>query len=86
MAQNQNQCLETGGVKVHNQIKLEVATEVDAEQIRDLMVNVEEDEASKWYTDGERPYIPGFDSIAMQQYHARRDTITRFFYKIHLLE
>ncbi|RUT44410.1 GNAT family N-acetyltransferase [Paenibacillus anaericanus] len=63
---------------MHNQIKLEVATEVDAEQIRDLMVNVEEDEASKWYTDGERPYIPGFDSIAMQQYHAR----SGHYYKI----
>lgn len=54
-----------------NQIRLEIAIENDAEQIKDLMVIVEEDETLKWFDKGERPYIPGFNSIHMQKYHTR---------------
>lgn len=50
-------------------IRLEVALETDAEQIRDLMVRIEKDETDKWYDNGERPFIPGYDSVDMQKYH-----------------
>lgn len=50
-------------------IRLELAMEEDATQIRDLMIEVERDEAARWYEEGERPFIPGFDSAAMQKYH-----------------
>jgi len=60
-------------------VTLETAAENDAEQIRDLMVIVETDEASKWYNNGERPYIPGYDSVEMQVYHMRNGK----YYKIH---
>lgn len=50
-------------------IKLEVALEADAEQIRDLMIRVERDETDRWYDNGERPFIPGYDSVDMQKYH-----------------
>ncbi|GGH26846.1 GNAT family N-acetyltransferase [Paenibacillus segetis] len=56
---------------MNTQVYLELATDFDAEQIRDLMIIVEKDETSRWYAKGERPYIPGFDSIRMQQYHVR---------------
>ncbi|AJS59297.1 GNAT family N-acetyltransferase [Paenibacillus sp. IHBB 10380] len=61
-----------------NQIKLEVATQDDAEQIRDMMILIEADETSRWYSNGERPYIPGFDSVSMHEYHAREEN----YYKI----
>ena len=51
------------------EIRLEVAMEKDAEQIRDLMIAVEGDEAKRWYDGGKRPFIPGYDSIDMQKYH-----------------
>ncbi|OAB38591.1 hypothetical protein PMSD_06125 [Paenibacillus macquariensis subsp. defensor] len=56
---------------MNNLTRLNVATEEDADQIRDLMIEVEEDETSKWYSNGERPHIPGFDSLDMHKYHAR---------------
>ena len=52
-----------------NGIRLEVALETDAEQIRNLMVEVERDEADRWYDNGEKPFIPGYDSVDMQKYH-----------------
>ena len=56
---------------MNNLTRLSVATEEDADQIRNLMIMIEEDEASKWYSNSERPHIPGFDSLDMQKYHAR---------------
>ena len=53
------------------QIRLETAAERDAKQIMELMVVVEGDETARWYENGERPYIPGYDSEDMQKYHAR---------------
>ncbi|MBU3197111.1 GNAT family N-acetyltransferase [Clostridium algidicarnis] len=50
-------------------IRLEVALENDARQIRDMMISVERDEADRWYYNGERPFIPGYNSINMQKYH-----------------
>ncbi|WP_025025953.1 GNAT family N-acetyltransferase [Caldalkalibacillus mannanilyticus] len=50
-------------------IRLEKVTEDDVEEIRDLMVEVEEDETARWFDNGERPYIPGFHSVDMQKYH-----------------
>ena len=50
-------------------IRLEVALETDAEQIRDMMVIIEQDETERWYDNGERPFIPGYDSVDMQKYH-----------------
>ena len=52
-----------------NHIRLEVAVEADAEQIRDLMIAVERDETEKWFDHGERPFIPGYALIDMQKYH-----------------
>lgn len=50
-------------------IRLEVALEADAEQIRNMMVEVERDETDRWYGNGERPFIPGYASVDMQKYH-----------------
>lgn len=50
-------------------IRLVVALETDAEQIRNLMVAVERDEADRWYDNGEKPFIPDYDSVDMQKYH-----------------
>jgi GNAT superfamily N-acetyltransferase len=52
-----------------NEIRLEVALETDAEQIRNMMVVIERDETHRWYDNGERVFIPGYDSVAMQKYH-----------------
>ncbi len=50
-------------------IRLDVALEADAEQIRDLMIEVEKDETERWFANGERIFIPGYSSIDMQRYH-----------------
>ncbi|MEW8957247.1 GNAT family N-acetyltransferase [Clostridium sp.] len=54
---------------MNEKITLEVALEKDAEEIRDMMIVVEEDETNRWYDNGERPFIPGYDSTYMQRYH-----------------
>ncbi len=53
------------------ELNLQKATAKDAETIRALMIEVEADETRKWYTGGERPYIPGFDSLSMQIYQTQ---------------
>ena len=50
-------------------IRLEVAVETDAEQIRNMMIAIEKDETDRWYDNGERPFIPGYNSVDMQKYH-----------------
>ena len=50
-------------------IRLEVALDSDAEEIRNMMITVEADEADRWYDNGKRPFIPGYDSVDMQKYH-----------------
>ena len=54
---------------MNEMIRLQVALETDAEQIRNMMVEIERDETDKWYDNDERPFIPGYDSINMQKYH-----------------
>lgn len=54
---------------INDKITLETATAEDAVAIRELMVAVENDEYERWFKGGERPFIPGFDSIDMQIYH-----------------
>lgn len=50
----------------------------DCEKIRDIMVEIYEDEKVKWFKNGGRPYIPGYNSIEMQKYH----TWDNKYYKI----
>lgn len=50
-------------------ITLEVALDADAEQIRDMMIEVEADETDRWYDNEERVFIPDYDSVDMQKYH-----------------
>ena len=52
-----------------DEIRLEVALESDAEQIRNMMVLIEKDETDRWYHNGGRVFIPGCDSVDMQKYH-----------------
>lgn len=50
-------------------IRLEQAMDADKTQIRDLMVEVQQDERVRWYAAEEGPHMPGFSSIDMQRYH-----------------
>ncbi|NGZ76679.1 GNAT family N-acetyltransferase [Saccharibacillus alkalitolerans] len=50
---------------------LQTAAAGDAEDLRALMIEIEADETRRWYEGGERPYIPGFDSLSMQIYQMR---------------
>lgn len=61
-------------------LRLEVATEADAESIRSLMVEVERDETSRWYEKDERPIIPGYNSINMQTYHTWNNNYYKIMY------
>ena len=56
------------------QVELVRADAADAAAIRDLMVTVEQEERRRWYTEGSGPYIPGFDSVDMHQYHLWNDS------------
>lgn len=38
-------------------------------------------ETRRWYTGEERPYIPGFDSVHMQRYHARTGLYGKIMYQ-----
>lgn len=60
------------------EISLERVVDEDCEEIRNLMVKVFEDEKSKWFKNGGKPYIPGYNSIEMQKYH----TWDHNYYKI----
>ncbi|OWA34969.1 hypothetical protein B9G55_14620 [Saccharibacillus sp. O16] len=53
------------------ELYLQKATAEDAENICTLMSEIEADETRRWYTNGERPYIPGFNSLSMQIYQMR---------------
>ncbi len=62
-------------------LTLEVATEADAESIRNLMVEVEQDETNRWYEKDERPIIPGYNSINMQIYHTWNNNYYKIMYE-----
>lgn len=47
-------------------------------EIRDIMAKIVEDEALRWFKNGEKPYVPGYNSIEMQKYH----TWDNKYYKI----
>ena len=64
-----------------NEIRLEVALETDAEQIRNMMVVIESDETDRWYDNGERPFIPGYDSVDMQKYQMWDKKYYKIIYK-----
>lgn len=59
-------------------MKLEPILSDDAVEIRDIMVKIVEDEALRWFKNGEKPYVPGYNSIEMQKYH----TWDNKYYKI----
>ncbi|MBU3143789.1 hypothetical protein [Clostridium sp. CF012] len=54
---------------MNEKIRLEAALDTDAKQIRNMMIYVESDETDRWYDNGERPFIPGYNSIDMQKYN-----------------
>lgn len=63
---------------MNKELRLEPILINDAEKIRDIMVKIVEDEALRWFENGEKPYIPGYNSIEMQTYH----TWDNKYYKI----
>jgi len=63
------------------ELRLQQASLQDAEEIRWLMIEVEADEKRRWYTGDERPFIPGFDSVHMQRYHARTGRYDKIMYQ-----
>ncbi|GCD10397.1 GNAT family N-acetyltransferase [Clostridium tagluense] len=65
---------------MNEKIRLEVALDADAKQIRNMMIDVERDETDRWYDNGERPFIPGYNSVDMQKYHMRDKTYYKIIY------
>lgn len=63
---------------MNKELRLEPISTNDAVEIRDIMVKIVEDEALRWFKDGEKPYVPGYNSIEMQKYH----TWDNKYYKI----
>lgn len=63
------------------ELRLQQASPQDAEEIRRLMIEVEADEKRRWYAGDERPFIPGFDSVHMQRYHARAGRYDKIMYQ-----
>lgn len=60
-------------------IYLQISTKEDAEEIRDLMIDTLLEE-TKWFDNGELPYVPGYSSTEMQKYYMYDNT----YYKIML--
>ncbi len=55
---------------------------VDAKAIKELMCIVYEDELKQWFVGREDElYIPGYDSVAMQQYHTWDDKYYKIMYE-----
>lgn len=50
-------------------IKLTQVKVEDCEAIKELMVEVWNDEHERWFQGKEGPRIPGYDSVKMQEYH-----------------
>lgn len=69
-----------GDKKMNEKIRLEVAIATDAKQIRNMMIAVEADETDKWYDNDERPFIPGYDSVDMQNYHMWNEKYYKILY------
>lgn len=63
---------------MNKELRLEPISINDAVEIRDIMVKIVEDEALRWFKNGEKPYIPGYNSIEIQKYH----TWDNKYYKI----
>ena len=61
-----------------SEVKLEIVRSEDAEKIRDMMMEIYQDEALRWFKDNKKPFIPGYNSIDMQRYH----TWDHKYYKI----
>ncbi|MHC1748937.1 MAG: GNAT family N-acetyltransferase [Cellulosilyticaceae bacterium] len=60
------------------ELGLELVLAKDCENIRNIMIEIYEDEKTKWFKNGNSPYIPGYNSVAMQLYH----TWDNKYYKI----
>jgi GNAT superfamily N-acetyltransferase len=63
---------------MNKEVKLELVLNEDAQKIRDIMVEIREDETLRWFENGNEPFIPGYNSIDMQRYH----TWDNKYYKI----
>lgn len=63
---------------MNTDLRLEPILANYAIEIRDIMVEIVEDEALRWFKNGEKPYVPGYKSIEMQKYH----TWDNKYYKI----
>lgn len=63
---------------MNQEVKLEIVSNEDAEKIRDIMTEIFENETLRWFKDGNKPYIPGYNSVDMQYYH----TWDNKYYKI----
>ncbi|MBN1040274.1 GNAT family N-acetyltransferase [Clostridium botulinum] len=63
---------------MNEELKVEPIILSEAEKIRDIMVKIVENESLKWFKNGEKPFIPNYNSIDMQRYH----TWDKKYYKI----
>lgn len=63
---------------MNKELRLEPVLVSDAGEIKDIMIKIVEDEALRWFKNGEKPYVPGYNSIDMQKYH----TWDNKYYKI----
>lgn len=60
-----------------NRVSLKLISKEECTEIKNIMIRIFEDEKSRWFGDGE-PYIPGYNSEYMQNYHRRGEN----YYKI----
>ncbi|GAA0069920.1 GNAT family N-acetyltransferase [Clostridium sardiniense] len=66
-------------------VKLERVLEEDLEKIRDMMIKIFKDETFKWFKDGNKPFIPGYNSIDMQRYHTWDNKYYKIIYNENLI-
>lgn len=60
------------------ELRLEPILISDALEIKDIMIKIVEDESVRWFKNGDKPYVPEYNSIEMQKYH----TWDNKYYKI----
>lgn len=76
--------IKENGTELKN-VKLERVLKDDTEKIRDMMVKILENETLRWFKDGNKPFIPGYNSIDMQRYHTWDNKYYKIIYNENLI-
>lgn len=63
---------------MNKKLRIEPILINDALEIKDIMIKIVEDESLRWFKNGDKPYVPGYNSTEMQKYH----TWDNKYYKI----